>query len=92
MKIHAFAIASGLALALSGAAIAGPWDEAKAICADAIAAEAGLNGAAYSAKLEKARDGATKRVTVRVTPEGGAAVVGECRIKRGEVVDVTLEA
>lgn len=85
--------AAGLALALvAGPAFAGAWDEAKAVCADAIAAEAGLTGQAFDAKLEKARDGGVKRLTVKLTPESGASVVGECKVKSGEVVSVQLKA
>jgi hypothetical protein len=78
-------------IAVSGAALAGDWDADKAVCADAIAAEAGLNGQSFAAKLEKARDGATKRLTVKVTPEQGSAVVGECKVRRGEVVEVEMK-
>lgn len=92
MKINAFALTGGLLLAIAAPALAGTWDEAKAVCADAIAAEAGLADGAYDARLEKVRDGATKRLTVKLTPADGAAVIGECRIKRGEVVEVALKA
>jgi hypothetical protein len=91
MKIQAVALTGGLLLAIAGPAFAGPWEEAKAVCADAIAAEAGFADGSFDARLEKVRDGATQRLTVKLTPAEGAAVTGECRIKRGEVVDVTLK-
>lgn len=92
MRTHFIAAAATALFAVAGPALAGQWDEAKAVCADAIAAEAGLGGQAFDAKLEKARDGGVKRLTVKLTPDGGAPVTGECKIKSGEVVSVQLKA
>ena len=74
-------------------ALAGPWDAEKAICADAIAAEAGVDSADYEATLKSARDGGVKRLTVSLAPaDGGALILGECRISRGEVKSVEIKA
>ncbi|MFZ5615906.1 MAG: hypothetical protein ACOZAA_01090 [Pseudomonadota bacterium] len=73
-------------------AFASDFNGAKAVCADAIALEAGrsLNGA--KTKLVKARDGATMRITVKVTFEDGAPITGECKVKGGAVQSVTLKS
>lgn len=92
MNYRLIAAAGAALFVAAGSALAGTWDEAKAVCADAVAAEAGLNGQTFAAKLEKARDGGTQRVTVKLTPESGAAVTGECKVRRGEVVSVELKA
>lgn len=92
MNYRMIAAAGAALIITTGSALAGTWDEAKAVCADAIATEAGLNGQAFAAKLEKARDGGTQRVTVKLTPESGPTVTGECKVRRGEVVSVDLKA
>ncbi len=86
------AIIASLFVALSTAASAADFNAAKAVCADAIASEAGrsLNGA--KTKLVKARDGGTLRVTVKVTFPEGAPLTGECKIKGGAVRSVTLNS
>lgn len=75
-------------------AFAGSWDAAKAVCADAIAAEAGVDVAAHEATLDKARDGATKRVTVSLAAKdgSGATITGECKMRGGEVKSVKIDA
>lgn len=86
-------IAAGAALfaGIGSASAAGAWDDVKAVCADAIAAEAGVDSAAYQARLEKARDGATKRLTVRLSGDA-QSIVGECKVRRGEVTEVVIES
>lgn len=79
-------------VAIAAPAFAGAWDEEQAACASAIAAEAGVESSAYDVKLAKARDGRTKRLTVELSASGQPTIVGECRVRRGEVVDVTLDA
>ncbi|MBB5520043.1 hypothetical protein [Amphiplicatus metriothermophilus] len=77
----------------AGPALAGSWDAEKALCADAVAAEAGVDSANYDVKLAKARDGATKRLTVELrAADGGATLVGECKIRRDAVVEAKLKA
>ncbi|MEQ8178384.1 MAG: hypothetical protein RIC52_05140 [Amphiplicatus sp.] len=82
------------ALAAAPAFAAGQWDAAKAVCADAIATEAGVDAAGHDATLDKARDGATKRLTVSLSAKdgSGAKITGECKMRGGEVKSVELDA
>ncbi len=82
------------ALAAGPAFSAGQWDAAKAVCADAIAAEAGVDASGHDATLDKARDGATKRLTVSLSAKdgSGAKITGECKMRGGEVKSVKLDA
>ena len=82
-------IASAFAF-LATAASAADFNAAKAVCADAIAAETGKSLDGGGVKLVRARDGAVLRVTVRVSFSDGAAAQGECKVKRGEVLSMTL--
>lgn len=92
LKITVLAVIGALAAAPAFAA--GQWDAAKAVCADAIAAEAGVDAAAHDATLDKARDGATKRLTVSLSAKDGSRtkITGECKIRGGEVKSVKLDA
>lgn len=73
-------------------AFAGSWDADKAVCAEAIAAEAGVDVAQYNATLIKARQRGARQVTVELTADGAATLVGECKVKGGQVVDLALKA
>lgn len=87
-----FQVVTAIALIAAGPAFAGSWDAESALCADAIAAEAGVDGALYTVKTTKARPGATKRLTVELRADGKATLTGQCKIKRGEVIEVELQA
>lgn len=92
MKFHTF---SGLAVilsAFSAPAFAGQWDAAKDACADAVAAKAGVESANYDVKLSKARSGATSRVTVELKGGDAATIIGDCKLRGGEVIAVELRA
>lgn len=94
-KVMTFKLACAAVIAFAGltsAALAGSWDDEKNLCAEAIASKAGVDASAYTATLSKARDGASKRLTVELKAEGAATLVGECKIKRGEVTEVALKA
>lgn len=80
------------ALTVGGTAAAGSFDEARAACAAALAAEAGVEAADYDARLLKARGGRSQRVTVELNAAGKPDVVGECKVRRGEVLEVELTA
>lgn len=77
---------------IAAPAFAGQWDEAKAACAEAIAAKAGVEPANYAMKLSKLRDGATKRLTVELRADGEATIIGDCKLRGGEVIEVELKA
>ncbi len=73
-------------------AFAADFNGAKAVCADAIAAQTGRSLDGATTKLLKARDGALLRVTVSVSYPDGAKATGECRIRRGELQSVDIKA
>lgn len=86
------AITTSLFAALSTAAFAADFNGAKAVCADAIALEAGRSLDGARTKLVKARDGGTLRVTVKVTFADGAPLTGECKVKAGAVQSVAIQS
>ncbi len=86
------AMIASLLAALSTAAFASDFNGAKAVCADAIAVKQGKSLDGARTKLVKARDGATMRVVVEVAYPDGASAKGECRVRRGEVRSVELDA
>lgn len=86
------AIIASLFATLSTAASAADFNGAKAVCADAIAVKQGKSLDGARTKLVKARDGATLRVVVEVAYPDGASAKGECRVRRGEIQSVELDA
>lgn len=93
MKIPLFTLVAVGALAMTPV-LAAQWDAEKAVCADAIAAEAGVDAASYEARLKGARDGGTKRLTVSLSPRAGdgPAIVGECKVQGGVLKSVKIKA
>lgn len=85
------AMIASLLAALSTTASA-DFNGAKAVCADAIAVKQGKSLDGARTKLVKARDGATMRIVVEVAYPDGASVKGECRVRRGELQSVELDA
>jgi hypothetical protein len=84
-----------LALTLSlaaGAASAGDFGEAKAACAAAIAKEAGKSLEGAATKTLRARRGAAEQVTVEIRYPDGASATGKCRVKRGAVESLEIQA
>lgn len=70
-----------------------PWDERVELCAEAIGEQGLADVDDYRVKFAGGGGGATKRVTVTLTPvEGGDKMSAQCKIRRGDVVDVKLKA
>ena len=95
-------VLAGAAVALSAAAFvsmpapafAASFDEQVALCA-AAADEQGIAAAdAYRAKFVKSKGGGVQTVTIKLVPEAGEteSITAECKIKRGEVIGVTVKA
>lgn len=86
------AATAGLVL-LGSPALAGKWDEEKALCIEAISTEAGVDASVYSDRLVKARQGGVNRLTVELTPTDGASspIVAECRIRGKTVREVEIK-
>ncbi len=84
------AIASTFAL-LALPANAADWGEKMQQCADAAAQTQGLASAAdYDVKF---LNGSARRLTIELVPSaGGEPVVAECKISRGKIKDVQLQA
>lgn len=88
-----FVSAAFLGASLSAPALATDWSGHLELCAAAIS-EAGIaNSDDYKVKFISAGGGATKRVLVKLIAEGDAEdITAECRIRRGEVKDVTVKS
>ena len=84
------AIASTFAL-LALPANAADWGEKMQLCADAAAQTQGISSdAEYDVKF---LDGSSRRLTIEMVPaDGGESVVAECKISRGKIKDVELQA
>ena len=84
------AAASAVAL-LALPANAANWGEKMELCADAAAQTQGISSdAEYDVKF---LDGSARRLTIEMVPaEGGDPVVAECKISRGKIKDVELQA
>lgn len=81
------------ALTLGASAAASErYSEETALCAAAIAGEAGRSLDDANVTLKKMRDRAVKRLTVQVKYADGASSTGECHIRKGEVEQVSVEA
>lgn len=70
------------------------WTENVALCAAALDAQGIAAADQYQPKIKTVSDGATKRVTVKMTPllDGAEVIIAECKIRRGKVVDVSVKA
>lgn len=91
----AFAIVSTIAIfALPTAAFAADADGEVALCAAAADAEGIAAIDDYRAKFLKSKGGAVKTVTILLVPAVGddASITAQCKIKRGEVIDVAVKA
>lgn len=92
MKFRIFSSIAAILVAFSAPVFAGQWDAAKDACAEAVAAKAGVESANYDVKLSKARSGATTRVTVELKGGDAVTIIGDCRLRGGEVIAVDLKA
>lgn len=81
--------AAALAAAPAGAA---NWTEKVGICAAAAEAEGLVTAGAYRAKFLNGSGAATKTVAIELTPKDGEAITAECKIRRGEVTEFTVNA
>lgn len=84
------AISAVALLFVASPAFASDFNGAKAVCADAIATQANRSLEGAKTKLVKARDGATLRVTVKVTFPDGVASTAECKVRQGEVASLDV--
>jgi len=90
-----FALASTAAIfALPATAFAADVSGQVALCAAAADAEGIAAADAYRAKFLKSKGGAVTTVTIKLVPiaDDAGTITAECRIKRGEVIDVAAKA
>lgn len=94
MGIERFTLlAGGLTALMSLPASAATPAEEVALCAAAADAEGLAPASGYRPKFIDSRGGALKRVTIELVPyDRGDVLTAECRIRRGEVVEVALKA
>ena len=74
---------------LSPAAHATDFMAAKAVCAEALAQQAGRTLDDAKTRLVKARQGGVLKVTVSVKFNDGEKSFAECKVRRGEVLSIT---
>lgn len=89
----AIALAAAATLAVPSLAFAASADEQVALCAAALDAKGVASVEQYRAKFVKSKGAAVKTVTVKLVPiaEGVEPITAKCQIKRGEVVDASVE-
>lgn len=76
------------------AAVAADADAEVALCAAAADAQGIAAAQDYRAKFLKSKGGAVKTITIKLVPAAGdaASITAECKIKRGEVLDIAVKA
>lgn len=94
MRIDRFSVFAGALVAfMSPPASAATLAEEIALCAAAADAEGLAPAGDYRPKFVDSRGGAAKRVTIELIPyDGGEVLTAECRMRRGEVLEVALKA
>lgn len=87
-------VSAAFILAVPATAFAASVDEEVALCAAALDAEGVAPADQYRAKFVKSKGAAVKTVTVKLVPiaDGVEALEAKCRIKRGQVIDASVEA
>ncbi|HOP20011.1 MAG TPA: hypothetical protein PLV61_08165 [Parvularculaceae bacterium] len=90
----AVALSAAAFLAAPAPAFAASADEQVSLCAAAADAQGIAATDAYRAKFMKSKGGAVQTVTIKLVPEAGESesITAECKIKRGEVIGVTVKA
>ncbi|MEO0398582.1 MAG: hypothetical protein AAF224_04065 [Pseudomonadota bacterium] len=85
------ALASGLVVA--GPASAGTSDQI-AMCLAALDEGGEVNTSDYEPRFKGVRGGGLKRLSLELAPvvDGGDTLEAECKIRRGEVVDIEVKA
>jgi hypothetical protein len=79
---------------LNTPALASSVNEDVALCAGALDSRGVAAADSFRPKFLKFRGGAVRRISVLMIPnaDGAQSIEAECRIQRGEVVDVTVKS
>lgn len=78
------------AAAVAAPAFAADYNDAKAVCAAALAEKAGKTLEGATTRLVKARSGASVKLTIATTFADGAKLKGECRVRGDEVLEAVI--
>jgi len=90
LKTLAATAVAGVVLLAAAPAGATNWNENMDLCATAVEAE-GL--AVISDHNVKFAGGTARKLLIKLTPKaGGDSLVAECKIRRGEVTEVSIKA
>lgn len=94
MKTAIAFAALAAASAFAGPAFASSEANAQVnLCAAALDAQGVAAAGDYDARFQKSKGSAVKTVTIKLIPiAGGASIVAECQIKRGEVIEAIVKA
>ena len=68
------------------------WQNAVDVCSAAAEAEGVVSAGTYRSKFETGGGAATKTVKITLYPNEGEAISAECKIRRGEVTEFTVNA
>ncbi|MEZ5893857.1 MAG: hypothetical protein R3C58_12040 [Parvularculaceae bacterium] len=85
-------VALAAALISSAPASAADWTKNVGICAAAAEAEGLVTAGDYRAKFLSGQGAAIKTVAIELIPTEGDAITAECKIKRGEVMEIGVKA
>lgn len=86
------AFAAAAAVTTAAPALAGSWDESLTLCAAAAEKEGLVTAGEYRAKFVRGGGGATKTIALELIPHDGDAMEAVCKIRRGEVSEIRVEA
>ena len=93
MKNLVIAAAFSSALMIAGGASASTQEQVS-LCAQELDARGVASLSDYRAKFKGVRGGGTKQVTLKLVPleKGAEDIMATCKIKRGEVIDVSVKS
>lgn len=93
IRMSATAIAFGVTTLAALPATAATWADHVQLCAEAVSNEGIAPTNEYRAEFIHGSGASAKRVEIELIPHnGGDVLIAECKIKRGEVTEVSVEA
>ena len=84
---------SAASMAVFGAAHAASASDKVSMCIEALEAAGQTPADGFSSKMVSMSGASVTKITVKLTPEnGGEPVEATCKVKRGKVVETTIDA
>ncbi len=83
-------LAASAALTSGASVMAADWTKNVNLCALAAENEGLVTAGEYRAKFVRGGGGATKTVAIELVPHDGEAMEAVCKIRRGEVSEISL--